>query len=404
MKSQFREPNVKPNFTAERISATSKIGGGAALQNSRSRRRKEARTTFRTPHSAFRIGLGLVTSAATTLLFSAVLTCNAAHAAEPANPKANAQARAILNYFHELPAKAEKRILSGQFSDFGNGANLRLLERIHEKTGHWPALIGVDYADFGRGSLTYQVPNRVAIDYWKQGGLVSVMAHMYNPANPKGGGLRDQGVNIEDLLKPDTETHTRWMQQLDLMATGLKELQDAGVVVLWRPFHEMNGGWFWWGAKDPDTFIKVWRHMFDYFTETKGLNNLLWVYGPNHGQKTAAYYAGDRYVDLVGLDAYTDFIDPEHIKGYAEVAALPKPFGFTEFGPFGSRNPPGDYDYRRFIEGLNQHFAKTSFFMSWNAKWSLATNLYTKELLSDPRVANRDDLPAGLVKGRPDGP
>jgi mannan endo-1,4-beta-mannosidase len=334
------------------------------------------------------------------LLLASALTCLAASSAEPANPKANVQARAILNYFHELSGRPEKRVLSGQFSNFGNGANLRILEQIHEKTGHWPALIGVDYADFRRGSLTCEVPNRVALEYWNQGGLVSVMAHMYNPANPNGGGLRDQGVNLDDLLKPDSETHTRWMQELDLMAAGLKELQGAGVVVLWRPFHEMNGGWFWWGAKDPDTFIKVWRHMFDYFTQTKGLDNLLWVYGPNHGPNTAKYYAGDRYVDIVGLDAYTDFVDPQHIKGYDEVAALPKPFGFTEFGPHGSQNPPGDYDYLRFIEGIKKDFAKTCFFMCWNAKWSLASNLNTKELLNHPLVANREDLPAGLVKAR----
>jgi mannan endo-1,4-beta-mannosidase len=141
--------------------------------------------------------------------------------------------------------------------------------------------------------------------------------------------------------------------------------------------------------------------MFDYFTKTKGLDNLLWVYGPNHGPNTAKYYAGDAYVDLVGLDAYTDSIDPDHIKGYAEVAALPKPFGFTEFGPHGSRNPPGDYDYRRFLEGVQQHFPKTRFFKCWNAKWSLASNRYTRELLNDPAVLNREDLPPGLAGGGP---
>jgi len=278
-----------------------------------------------------------------------VLFCSTAWPAEPANPKSNAATRALLNYFHELSNRTEgKRILSGQFSNFGNGANLRIMERVHETAGHWPALIGVDYADFPRGSLTTKIPNQVAIN---------------------------------------------WMEELDLAADGPLELKQAGVVVLWRPFHEMNGGWFWWGAQDFDTFIQVWKHMFRYFSETKGLDNLLWVYGPNHGQNTARYYAGNSYVDIVGLDAYTDFIDPEHIKGYKEVAALPKPFGFTEFGPHGSQNPPGDYDYRRFIEGIEKNFPKTCFFMSWNGKWSLATNQFTRELLESPSILNREDLP-----------
>ena len=315
-----------------------------------------------------------------------------ASAIEPANPNASPSTRALLNFFDSLNTRSNKNILSGQFSDFGNGANLRIMERVHEKTGHWPALIGVDYADFGPGSLTYDTPNKVALEYWKQGGLVTISAHMYNPANPKGGGLRDKGVDLNELLAAGTETSQRWMQQLDLMAEGLKHLKDAGVVVLWRPFHEMNGAWFWWGAKDPQAFIKVWRHMFDYFSKTKGLDNLLWVYGPNHGKKTAAYYAGDQYVDIVGLDAYTDLIDRDHIKGYDEVAALPKPFGLTEFGPHGSQNPPGDYNYLRLIDGLQKNFPRTCFFMSWNAKWSLASNQNTGPLLAHPAIANREDI------------
>lgn len=323
----------------------------------------------------------------------ALLCAARAQAAEPANPAANPAAKAVLQYFYSLAGKTNKNILSGQFSDFGNGAARPIMQQIHDKTGHWPGLLGVDYADFGRGSLTYKIPNKACLDYWQEGGLVTISAHLYNPANPKGGGLRDKGVELDDLLKAGTDTNKRWMQELDLMAEGLAELKQAGVVVLWRPFHEVNGGWFWWGAKDPEAFIRVWRHMFDYFSKTKGLDNLLWVYGPNHGQNTAKYYAGDAYVDIVGLDAYTDFIDPQHIKGYAEVAALPKPFGFTEYGPSGPQNPPGNYDYRRFVEGLQKNFPKTCFFMCWNAKWSLASNQYTKELLEHPAVANREDLP-----------
>ncbi len=313
--------------------------------------------------------------------------------APPANPAANPQARAVLAYFQGLGGRSEKRLVSGQFTDFGNGASLGLLADIHQQTGHWPALLGADYADFGTGGLTWQVPNRTAIAWWKQGGLVTLSAHLYDPANPSGGGLRDHGVDLTQLLTPGTETYTRWRQELDQLAAGLGELQQAGVVVLWRPFHEMNGGWFWWGAQDPATFTKVWQQMFTYFSQTKKLDNLLWVYSPNHGPKTVAYYPGDGYVDLVGLDAYTDFVDPAHIKGYNEVARLGKPFGFTEFGPHGPQNPPGDYDYLRFLQGVKQHFPQAVFFMCWNWKWSLGRNQHTQQLLSNPWLVNREDLP-----------
>jgi mannan endo-1,4-beta-mannosidase len=214
------------------------------------------------------------------ILFCALILCLltmglAGADADPANPQTNAKAKAILKYFQSLETRQDKRLLSGQFTNFGEGAGLRLMQEIHEKTGHWPALLGIDYADFPKGSLTYKKPNQIAMEYWKQGGLVTISAHMYNPANPKGGGLRDKGVDLQSLLAEGTETNVRWVQQLDLMAAGLQELKEAGVVVLWRPFHEMNGGWFWWGAKDPDAFIRVWQHMFDYFSKTKNLDNLL---------------------------------------------------------------------------------------------------------------------------------
>jgi len=320
----------------------------------------------------------------------------AANALEPANPKANAKARTILNYFQSLGEREDKRLVSGQFTGFGRGTSLQLMNEIHQRTGQWPALMGTDYADFAHGSLTTQAPNQAAIQYWRAGGLVTISGHLYNPANPKGG-LRDQGVDLGPLLAPDSEIHARWMEELDSIASGLQELKDAGVVVLWRPFHEMNGGWFWWGAKDPASFIKLWRHMFDYFTKAKGLDNLLWVYSPNHGDKTAAYYAGDRYVDIVGLDAYTDFVDRGHIKGYGEVTKIEKPFGFTEYGPHGPHNPPGDYDYQRFLDGVKKEFPKAVFFMSWDGKWSLARNNNVKEMLADAWMVNRLDMPAGMT-------
>jgi mannan endo-1,4-beta-mannosidase len=182
------------------------------------------------------------------------------------------------------------------------------------------------------------------------------------------------------------------MRTLDSMAVGLRALRDAGVVVLWRPFHEMNGDWFWWNGKDTAAFNKAWRHMFDYYSKDKGLDNLLWVYGPNMGGKVTNYYPGPAYVDMVGLDAYTDYIDSNTIKGYSQLVRLGKPFGFSEYGPHGPDNPPGNFDYRKLIAGIRRDFPRTTYFLCWNSRWSLSRNLFTRELLDDPWIANREDL------------
>ncbi|HXC99670.1 MAG TPA: glycosyl hydrolase [Verrucomicrobiae bacterium] len=338
------------------------------------------------------------------LLPGALVFCGLHASAQTANPDANEKARAVLAYIHSLEPRTDKRVLSGQFSNFGDHASLRLVNQIHEQSGHWPAILGVDYLG-GRAGIRCDQADRAAIDYWNQGGLVTVSTHLYDPTKTWAnvpGGLRDRDVDLNTLLDTNTEAHTNWMHELDLVADGLTELKTNGVVVLWRPFHEMNGDWFWWNGKDPDTFIKLWRQMFDYFTQTRKLDNLLWVYGPNHGKNTAAYYPGDQYVDIVGLDAYTDFVDTDHIRGYPQVAKINKPFGFSEFGPHGASDPPGDFDYTNLINGIRANFPRTVFFMSWNAKWSLASNSNVTALLNDPWIVNREDLPKGLAGAQQD--
>jgi mannan endo-1,4-beta-mannosidase len=320
-------------------------------------------------------------------------------AVEPADPAANARVRAILDHLAGLERRTDKRLLSGQYSDVRPDGTAPDLQSFQDRTGHAMALAGFDYFLGGRASGP-AVVNRAVIAAWKQGSLVTISAHCDNPMRAGGGGLRDKPIDLRQLLGPEGEVHQRWMKTLDIMADGLQELRDQGVVVLWRPFHEMNGGWFWWGKSDPAVFHQVWKQMFDHYAKVRKLDNLIWVYGPNHGEKTAAYYAGDRYVDVVGFDAYTDFVDREHIKGYDEIAALPKPFGFTEYGPFGPHKPPGDYDYRRFIAGVIKDFPRTTFMLAWCAKWSIGLNRNGKEFLEHPWLVNRADLPAALFPDR----
>ncbi len=268
-----------------------------------------------------------------------------------------------------------------------------MINTIHNNTGKYIGIVGFDYCDWSQGQkVKYNSANPEMVKAWRAGSLIALQVHMTNPANPNGGGLNDTGVDLNALLVSGTDTYTRWFAEMDTIAKGLKQLQDSGVVVLFRPFHEMNGGWFWWGGKDNTLFVKVWKQMFDYYTNTWHLNNLLWVYGPNMGTNAANYYPGDAYADITGLDAYTSSITTQSISGYPAMVKLGKPFGFTEFGPENASNPSGNFDYRIFINGLKKNFPKACFFMCWNDKWSLATNKYVQEALSDPYVANRDNL------------
>jgi len=329
-----------------------------------------------------------------SLLAVALAARPGASLASPANPHATPKTSAVLAYIEGLHQRTDRKILSGEFVGFLPETSMDLPEATFRQTGRWPAYIGVDYMNFGGHLIDTAIPNRIALEYWKAGGLVEVNVHLYNPLNPDPGtGLRDHGVKLTDLLVPGSAANAAWNRELDSVAAGLQQLQDAGAVVLWRPFHEMNGGWFWWGGKPPGDFKALWRYTVHDLTDTKGLNNLLWIYSPNMGFSPAAFYPGDDYADIVGLDAYTDSLDPFHVGGYHAVANLGKPFGFAEYGPHGPSDPPGDFDYRRLVPSIESHFPLTSFFMAWSDKWSPPNNLHARELFNDPLIITREDLP-----------
>lgn len=313
----------------------------------------------------------------------------------PANPNATAAAESVLQHLASLPEKQENRIVSGQHCGRGEEAATLyqdLVVDLQRKTGQWIAMVGTDY---GPGRNDTETPdrtaaNKVLIDHWRKGGLVTVTWHSPNPCWVAGSAWKRKITSLVDLTKPEGEAHVAWMKELDGIAESLAELQEAGVVVLWRPFHEMNGGWFWWGRRDAAEYILLWRHMFDYFTHTKELNNLLWVYSPSTTSSSPAidYYPGGEYCDIVSLDHYAEGFD---LRGYEDLTSLGKPFGIGEIGP--KRDLRGSYDYAKLVTAIRERYPQTVFFQAWGWDWSLAKNKNAKVMLDDPWITNRDDLP-----------
>jgi len=137
---------------------------------------------------------------------------------------------------------------------------LNQIDEIQNVTGHTPALIGCDYAaGWATGPPPSQIDhscNQYLKEYSDKHGIIQVENHFPNPVFPDGGGLRNKSdLVFTDLTKPETETGKRWRLYLDAVAEGLNDLQQANVTALYRPFHEMNGGWFWWGTQVRQCFL-----------------------------------------------------------------------------------------------------------------------------------------------------
>ena len=147
------------------------------------------------------------------------------------------------------------------------------MDYIKETTGKLPAMRGLDFmnADFDG------VVER-AEDWWEKGGLVTICWHTGINGLGYQESINDE-PDFDKLLKKGTKENKAMLENWDKAAEALVKLRDAGVPVLWRPFHEFDGKWFWWGKGGEENFIKLWQMMYDRYTNKFGLTNLIWVLG-----------------------------------------------------------------------------------------------------------------------------
>lgn len=246
--------------------------------------------------------------------------------AEPADRDLIPEACAVLKY---LESQYGKRTLSA----INGGSDLKAAEKIHELTGRWPAILNFDLCGWNSPTWgkNYTFVIQRAIDaakaWGEKGGIVSMQFHWKNPMNENGTAWKDKPkgapvFKVSDFATPGTPEHKAFMEDLKKHADYLQKLADARIPVLWRPFHEIDGGWFWWTDKDePENTRKLWKMTFDYLVKERKLHNLIWVYSTAHwvgGLKDKSktppsegeiawrkrYYPGPDYVDIVGMDIY----------------------------------------------------------------------------------------------------
>lgn len=347
---------------------------------------------------------------------------NAARWGMPANPNASESARKVLKGLAGLTQRKDKRLILCQENwsyEGGNAGGFKAyVGKLAEKSGKWIGMIHVSYgnatpsdsADPSYRSYLKDA-NQNAILYSKAGGLVTV--HI-NPANPITGKTGSESLQererIAEVCTPGTEAYKNWRKKLDEYAVLLTELRDAGVVVLWRPLHEMtfkNCYWYDAGAtKDREVYKEIWRQMFRYYSEEKKLDNLLWVYSVTGldgsvlgGARADEMYPGSEYVDIVGLSQYSDDVD---ITGnvYETLTSLGKPFAFSEFGPGhsagGNLQTAGGLSNMDLVRAVREKYPLTTYACYWGS-WTGANMAIIDvpdavELVNHPWVANRDDL------------
>jgi len=215
---------------------------------------------------------------------------------DPVNPDLSEAGRNVLGYLQNLPGNGW---LSGQH-EYDPGGKGRL-EYVQSVTGEHPGLVGYDV---GFGGLDNRVD--AITNTWNDSNqLTTISWHVSAPPiESTEFENSSKESDIDAVLTEGTEENTVYMEKLAEIADFLETLDDEGVPIIWRPFHEADAGYFWWGKEGASQFNRLWEHMFDYLHDERGLTNLIWVWSGSHEKPESEWYPGDEYVDIAGVDTY----------------------------------------------------------------------------------------------------
>ncbi|AEV84547.1 glycosyl hydrolase [Actinoplanes sp. SE50] len=259
------------------------------------------------------------------------------HNAPDASAFAATPKSAVINYLKSITGTS---IVSGQHNK--EPANLpgQYTQQVHDVTGQWPGLWGGDMMFTATDIANRQSVINQAKTEWANGSLVALTWHACSPTvgatcNFDGGvktGITD--AQFQQIVTPGTTLYNTWRSRMAAVVPYLKQLKDAGVPVLWRPFHEMNESWNWWGHRSgANGSLKLYQQMRQYF-DSQGLDNLIWVWNvqDNPAGGWAGFYPGSSYVDVVTLDAwYKNYPSAADYSQIQSIAAG-KPIAIAEMG------------------------------------------------------------------------
>jgi mannan endo-1,4-beta-mannosidase len=330
------------------------------------------------------------------LLGSAALWAGS-EAAAPVTPQASPEAKALLQLLYDISGKYT---LTGQHNP--PNAKSRNSQFAAKYIGKTPVIFGSDWghAKAGDSDSYLARPDIVqeAIRQHQLGSLVALCWHAVPPtanepitfrqlpnSDPKAlssvqGKLLDD--QFRDVLTPGTALYNHWCAQVDTIAAFLKQLQDAHVPVLWRPYHEMNGDWFWWGGRTGEySTIALYRQLFDRLVNYHHLNNLIWVWSMDRpsqpGREHAKYFPGIQYVDVLALDVYGNDFSQAYYDSLVSLSQG-KPLALAEVG-----NPPAP-------EILSQQ-PKWTYYMTWSGMVRNTARKQYEVLMQDPRYLGIED-------------
>ncbi len=312
----------------------------------------------------------------------------------PQNKNAQQCVHNVMKYLSDI---TYQKIITGQHTQTMVQEELRYIEKI---TGKQPALLGfellsyspnINYSDSDEECLTEVNENygtlQKAWEWAEKKGLITFTWHWFSPlyGRSKSFFTCNTDFNADKAVIDGTAENTALLSDMDVMAGLLRPFCDKQIPILWRPFHEGEGDWFWWSAKGSDALKKLWWIMYRRFTDIHKLDNLIWVWN----SPVPETYPGDDVVDIISRDMYP----PAHehtsqSEKYYELIKITSEPKITLIGETGTLPS---------AKAIAEEKIGWSAYMTWSKEFCMGekytSNDALREMYESPYAVTKDKLP-----------
>lgn len=241
-------------------------------------------------------------------------------------PADKAATQQTLHLYNNLKKLSQKGFMFGHQDDLAYGVSWKYepgRSDVKDVTGDYPAVYGWELGgleadqDKNLDAVPFKKMRQFIKEGYERGGVITISWHARSPSGAAKGAWDTTHGTVASII-PGGSHHALYKSWLDKLAAfflSLKGSKGEAIPVLFRPFHELTGNWFWWGrnACSPEEYKILWRFTASYLKEEKKVHNLLYVYNTSGDFKTKEEflerYPGDDIVDLISFDAY-QYDDP----------------------------------------------------------------------------------------------
>jgi hypothetical protein len=224
-----------------------------------------------------------------------------------------------INLYHNLKKLLEKGTMFGHQDDLAYGVGWKYIpdkSDVKEVTGDYPGVYGFELGriEFDHSVDLDSVPFDKTREYiqkiYERGGVITLSWHLNNPLTGKTAWNPAPGTVASILPEGEkNELYKSWLDKVANYILSLKGNNGEPIPIIFRPFHELNGNWFWWGKDHctPEEFKQLWQFTISYLRDTKNIHQLLYAYNTDRFSSKEEYllkYPGDQWTDILGFDIY----------------------------------------------------------------------------------------------------